>query len=249
MPSGLFIDEFRSIFHDLFGKRSESYRKIVEFLADGPADNSAVAKSMDYSNSGQLSTYLEDLVLAGYVRREYTWSLKTGEQSRNSRYRICDNFLRFYLKYMAPNLSKIEHGAFKNISLYSVPSWEAMIGLQFENLVLNNRELVLQKLGIRPEEVVYDNPFFQKKGVQKQGCQIDYLVQTRFGNLFACEIKFSRHPITTAIIDEMKSKLKALQIPKEHAKLPVLIHVNGVVPEVEESGYFARIIDFADFFS
>lgn len=162
-PEGLLVDEFKNIFHDLFGKRSEIYGRIVEYLANGPADNSSIAENIHYVNSGQMSEYLENLVLAGYLGREYTWSIKTGKESRISRYRIRDNFLRFYLKYIAPNLSKIERDAFRNISLYSIPSWEAMMGLQFENLVLNNRDLVLSELGIRPEEVVYDNPFFQKR--------------------------------------------------------------------------------------
>lgn len=243
-PEGLLVDEFKNIFHDLFGKRTEIYGKIVQFLANGPADNSCIADNIHYANSGQMSEYLENLVLAGYLGREHTWSIKTGKESRISRYRIRDNFLRFYLKYMAPNLSKIERDTFRNISLFSIPSWEAIMGLQFENLVLNNRDLVLHELGVRPEEVVYDNPFFQKKGLRKQGCQIDYLVQTRFGNLFVVEVKFSRHPITLSIVQEMQTKLKALQVPRGNAKLPVLIHVNGVTPEVEESGFFARIIDF-----
>lgn len=243
-PDGLLVDEFKNIFHDLFGKRSETYGKIVEALANGPQDNTAIAEQIGYENSGQLSTYLEDLLLAGYLGREYTWSLKTGEESRKSRFRIRDNFLRFYLKYMAPNLSKIERDSFKNITLYSLPSWESIMGLQFENLVLNNRTLILQKLGIRPEEVVYDNPYFQKQTVRKRGCQIDYLVQTRFGNLFACEVRFSRHPISSNIIQEFQTKFQNLQIPHGFAILPVLIHVNGVIPEVEESGFFSRIIDF-----
>jgi AAA+ ATPase superfamily predicted ATPase len=243
-PDGLLVDEFTNIFHDLFGKRSENYGKIVAALANGPQDNKAIAERIGYENSGQLSEYLEDLVLAGYLGREYTWSLSTGEESRKSRFRIRDNFLRFYLKYMAPNLSKIERDSFRNISLYSLPSWEAVMGLQFENLVLNNRSLILQKLGIRPEEVVYDNPFFQKQTIRKRGCQIDYLIQTRFGNLFACEVRFSRHPISSSIIQEIENKLYNLIIPHGFAKLPVLIHVNGIAPEVEESGFFSRIIDF-----
>ena len=242
-PDGLLVDEFKNIFHDLFGKRTEIYGKIVNFLANGPADNSSIAENIHYVNSGQMSEYLENLVLAGYLGKEHTWSIKTGKESRISRYRIRDNFLRFYLKYMAPNLSKIERDTFRNISLYSIPSWETMMGLQFENLVLNNRDLILHALGVRPEEVVYDNPFFQKKGLHKQGCQIDYLVQTRFGNLFVLEVKFSRQPITLSI-EEMQTKLNALQTPRGTAKLPVLIHVNGVTPEVEESGFFSRIIDF-----
>lgn len=246
-PDGLLVDEFKNIFHDLFGKRSERYRKIVEFLADGPADSNTIAKKMSYANSGILSEYLEEMVLAGYLSREHTWVIKTGKESRNCRYRIRDNFLRFYFKFMAPNLSKIARDSFRNISLYSIPSWESMMGLQFENLVLNNRDLLIQEIGIRPEEVVYDNPYFQKKTTTRKGCQIDYLVQTRYGNLFTCEIKFSRHPLTPNVIEEMKSKLKSFQIPRGHAKLPVLIHVNGISPEIEESGFFSRIIDFSHF--
>lgn len=243
-PSGLLVDEFKNIFHDLFGKRSDKYREIVEYLADGPADNGAIAEGICYVNSGKLSEYLEELVLAGYVRREHTWFLQTGKESRNSRYRIRDNFLRFYLKYMAPNLTKIDRGLFRDSSLLSIPGWESMMGLQFENLVLNNRDFLLKQLRIRLEEVVYDNPFFQKKNTKKPGCQIDYLVQTRFGNLFVCEIKFSAHPVNSSILQSMKAKLDVLEMPHGYAKLPVLIHVNGVSPEVKESGFFSHIIDF-----
>lgn len=243
-PDGLFVDEFKNIFNDLFGKRSAIYGRIVECLANGPVETSAIAEKIHYENSGQLSEYLEDLVLAGYVSREYTWSLPTGKQSRYSRYRIRDNFIRFYLKYIAPNLNKIERDAYREISLFSMPSWESLIGLQFENLVLNNRRHILRELGVRPEEVLYDNPYFQRQTSHHPGCQIDFLIQTRFGNLFVCEIKFSRNPIPASVISEVESKLKTLTAPKGHAKIPVLIHVNGVTPEVEESGFFSRIIDF-----
>lgn len=244
-PDGLFVDEFKNIFLDLFGRRSKNYSKIVEFLANGPAENHTIAENIHYANSGKLSEYLEDLVLAGYLSKENTWSLKTGKESRVKLYRIRDNFLRFYLKYMAPNLNKIERDSFKNVSLFSTPSWEAIIGLQFENLILNNRDLILRELGIRPEEVINDNPYLQKKSSKRKGCQIDYLVQTRFGNLFVFEVKFSRNPISLNVIQEMETKLKALQIPRGTALLPVLIHVNGVSQEVEESGFFSRIIDFS----
>ncbi len=245
-PNGLLVDEFKSIFHDLFGKRFENHRKIVEFLSNGPADYTTIAENIHYASSGKLSEYLEELILAGYLGKEHTWSLKSGRQSRHCRYRIKDNFVRFYLKYMAPNLHKIERHAFKNMSLFSISAWDAMIGLQFENLVINNRDLLLQELGIRPEDVLYDNPYFQKESKQQKSCQVDYLIETRYGNLLACEIKFSRNAVSSKITSEMQSKLKCLKIPKGHAVSPVLIHVNGVMQEVEETGFFAKIIDFGD---
>lgn len=46
-------------------------------------------------------------------------------------------------------------------------------------------------------------------------------------------------------MDEMKDKLKRLALPKNVSCFPVLIHVNGVAESVEDSGYFAKIIDFS----
>jgi len=65
------------------------------------------------------------------------------------------------------------------------------MGLQFENLVLNNRLWIKQQLSLKPEEILIDNPFFQRKTKRQHGCQIDYLIQTKYNNLYICEVKFS----------------------------------------------------------
>jgi hypothetical protein len=70
------------------------------------------------------------------------------------------------------------------------------------------------------------------------------MVQTRFDTLYVCEIKFSREPIRSGIIDEMELKLSRLKKPKNFSIRPVLIHVNGVSDSVIESNYFSQIIDF-----
>jgi hypothetical protein len=152
--------------------------------------------------------------------------------------------LRFYLKYIAPRLNKIKQGQFTATSIESLPGWETIMGLQFENLVLNNRKLVQQQLGIRSEDIISDNPFFQRKTSKQQGCQIDYLIQTKYNTLFVCEIKFSRNAIRRSIIKSMQEKIARLALPKRFSCIPVLIHVNGLNHEVINSHYFANTIDF-----
>ena len=63
------------------------------------------------------------------------------------------------------------------------------MGLQFENLVVNNKAIVRKAIGVPAEEIVFSNPYFQRTTKEQQGCQIDYLIQTRYNNLFVCEIK------------------------------------------------------------
>ena len=80
----------------------------------------------------------------------------------------------------------------------------------------------------------------------RQGCQIDYMIQTKFRTCYLCEIKFNAQEITKSVIDEVKQKIKSLALPKNMSIRPVLIHVNGVEESVLESDFFSSIIDFND---
>ena len=66
-----------------------------------------------------------------------------------------------------------------------LPGWESMMGLQFENLVLNNHKLIQNKLRINPEDIICDNHYYQRASKRRPGCQIDYLIQTKFKTLYA----------------------------------------------------------------
>ena len=91
------------------------------------------------------------------------------------------------------------------------------------------------------------NPYFQKQTSKRNGCQIDYLIQTRFNTLFACEIKFSVNPLKSNLLTEVKDKLACMILPRRFSCWPVLIHVNGIEDSVQDSGYFSEIIDFSSF--
>ncbi|PCH57375.1 MAG: ATPase, partial [Legionellales bacterium] len=179
----------------------------------------------------------------------YTWNLKNGKDSKLSKYHISDNYIRFYLKYIAPYKTQIDRNNFEFTSLAILPGWDIIIALQFENLVLNNKQFLWQLLDINPVDIRTENPFFQRKTIRQIGCQIDYLIQTKFGSLYICEIKFSKHKIPYSIIAEVQQRISALQKPKHLSCHPVLVHVNGVDASVIESGYFAKIIDFSAAFN
>lgn len=241
---GLLVREFDEIFSDLFSRSNESHKEIVTCLADGPKELAQICKELKKTQGGQYSRHLDDLVKAGFVQRDFTWGLDNGKESKFSRYRLSDNYLRFYLKYIAPNRSKIEKGTFSNSMLTRLPGWEGIMGLQFENLVTHNRKALWSMIGISPEEVVMDGPFFQNPTARQSGCQIDYMIQTRFNNLYICEVKFSKSFISTKVIKEIEEKRKRLKVPRFCSVRPVLIHVNGVEESVLDEGYFDKVIDF-----
>jgi hypothetical protein len=242
---GILVTEFDQIFHDLFVSQGEIYKRIITILVNGPMTFNEITKAMSYEKGGILSRYLDNLIVAGFIKRDYTWIPKTGKVSILSHFRLSDNFLRFYLKYMEPNQSKIERDVFKSIGMSSLPGWDTMMGFQFENLILHNRSHIRKLLHCRPEDIVYDNPFFQRKTSSHEGCQIDYMIQTRQKLLYACEVKFSRNEIKGEIISKMKDKLTRLILPRGFACVPVLIHINGVEDSVIDADYFSSIINFS----
>jgi AAA+ ATPase superfamily predicted ATPase len=238
---GLLVKEYQRIFSDLFHKRGSIYNKIVFRLAEGSCEQEEILKTLNMGRGGRLSEYLYELVTAGLISQDQTWHIKTGKIAKSRKYRLKDNYLRFYLKYIAPNLPRIEQDRYE----INPAQWPAIFGLQFENLVLSNRKSILQKLHIRPHDVVWDNPYFQEGTKKLQGCQIDYLIQTRDRTLYLCEIKFSMHPVPGEVIQEVERKMNALPLPRGFSIRPILIHINGVSNELRAKEFFSSIIDFS----
>lgn len=242
---GLLVREFDEIFSDLFSRRKGSHKELVTCLASGPKELAQICKELGKSQGGLYSQYLDELTKAGFVRREFAWDLKSGQYRKLSRYRLSDNYLRFYLKYIGPNRVKIEQGKVPESMLNNLPSWEGVMGLQFENLVTHNYKTLWEMLHISAEEVIMDGPFFQTATTKQPGCQIDYMIQSRFHTLYLCEVKFKKDKIGKKILEEMEEKRKRLKIPRNFSIRPVLIHVNGVDESVLEANYFDKIIDFS----
>lgn len=243
----LLVNEFDLLFHDLFEKRDQLYKTIIKSLQKNALTLEEIATKINYTKSGALSEYLEDLVTSGFLSRDYTWSLKTGKLVRLSHFRLRDNYCRFYLKYIEKNLHRIQQNNFENVNLSDLTGWESCIALQFENLVMSNRKLIQAALKIEPNNIVFDNPFFQTQTARQKGVQIDYLIQTRFNVSYLCEIKFSRNSLKATVVDEVKEKINRLALPRNHTIIPVLIHVNGIDETIEEADFFAAIIDFTEF--
>jgi uncharacterized protein len=245
--NGLLVTEFDRIFHDLFHGKGVTYKKILDSLKDGARTLSEIRQSIEFAHSGTLSQMMDHLIVAGFVIKQSLWSFKTAKPLKQSLYRISDPYMRFYFKVIEPNLGAIVDGGFDQVPLSTMPGFETHMGLQLEALLLQNRPLLLQKLGISPVDIVRSGPYRQTKTTTQQGCQIDYLIQTKTNSLFICEFKFKRREINSDILTEMQDKISRLKTPKGFAKVAVLFHLSGVAPVIATNPYFYRIVDIVDF--
>ena len=239
---GLLFRECDQMLYDLFQKKAPFYKQVLTHMMDSRLSGNKMASMLGRQQGGDVSDVLRILKESGFLARDYTWSLANHAPSKMSRYRVCDNYVRFYLKYIEPNAERIKTG-----TMTSLPhGWYGTMGLQFENLVVNQGKLFSHLLGLKHDSVVQAGPFFQTKRSRRPGCQIDYMVQTEFRTLYLFEIKFCQGPIGMEVVHQVQSKLDALQLPRGFSCRPVLVHINGVTPHVIDSGFFAKVLDFGE---
>jgi len=244
---GLLFQEFDQIFADLFSKKATTYGNVVKTLDHSSLSLEEISQKLGIEKGGYLSKCLDDLALAGFIQEDCTWNLSTKEESRLKKFRLKDNYLRFYLRYIEPNKDRISKNLFKSNSYMHVPGWESVMGLQFENLVINNLKKLCELLRIDISDISNAGPFFQRKTKRMKGCQIDLLIQTKHNTLYVCEIKFSSSEVKGSAVEEMEKKIESLSVPKGFSIRPVLIHVNGVSQAIRESDVFNDIVDFSQF--
>lgn len=238
---GVLVDEFDKIFRDIFGKRSNDFKQIVQVLANGSYEIGELCQALGVEQSGTFSGKLHMLEQSGFTTRDYVWE-KNRKKSKVSKYRLKDNYLRFYLKYIEPKKDLIENGLYEDLFLEDLPEWFTIMGFQFENLVLNNLRSLQHLLQISSSSVFSAAPYFQHQTKRQKGCQIDLLIQCRY-SVYICETKF-RQKITPEVIDEVMEKITRLGIPKGISIRPVLIYQGDLSPQIERANFFTNLISF-----
>lgn len=243
--TGLLFNDYDYIFSSMLEHSTAFYQQVVEVLCHGSMQLQEILNKLDRERGGLTSQYLRELEVAGIITKDTTWNLKTGNLSRLAKYRLSDNYIRFYLKYILPILPKIKEGRFDLYSLSSLPGWQSIMGIQIESLVLNNRKELQKAIGVAQDEVLCDGSFFQRKTARTKGCQIDYLIQTKSNILYLCEIKFVRNVLRVDVIESVKEKIKRLSVPRNTSIIPILAHIGDVHDDVIDSQFFGKIVDLA----
>jgi len=240
MSRGLLFREFEDSFNGVFGRKAKTRGRILRMLKDGPLSAAELAERDGKTPNGSYARTLKDLALAGFVAGDGGISPVTGEPLREERFRIKDNYVRFYLHYVEPRRKAVEGGLFDFSSLEQLPGLSGMFGLQFENLVLNNIPLLYPHLGLDRSLVLSAAPYVQRKTQQHEGCQIDLLIQTQ-RTLMVVEIK-RRREIGPSIMEEVSEKVRRLQHRRDLSVRTALVYEGELSRQVPAERYFDFII-------
>ena len=239
---GELYNDFDAIFNPIFGDRVMKQRRILSLLADGAMSGSEIAEKMGEDRNGRIAEMLRELSEGGFVDSDPGINPETGGESRVSKYRLRDNYSRFYLKFIEPRKAQIKRGAYRFTTLTSLPEWNAVMGLAFENLIVNNAVELYPQLGVGGTTIESAAPFRsvrKDRSGRRRVCQIDLLVQTP-RTVYVVEVK--RKDINGDVEKDVEEKMKLLHVRKNVSKRPVLVYEGEISPRVEADGYFAALI-------
>ena len=240
-PNATLRTDFDEMFKDVITKRPRMVAKVLETLTDGPLTMSEIAGRINAGAGGNVSSALEQLIEAGMVARDVGKNPETGAEIRERRYRLRDNYTRFFLKCVRPASETIDDGSFLFTRLSRLDEWETVKGFAFENLIVNHYAELLPYLHLE-DSLIYSAAPYRKNGAKGVGYQIDLLLQTKRSQ---CVVEIKRRTsIKKSIIDEVAAKIAKMKKSPGMSIRAALVYDGNLAETVPSDGYFDAIIPF-----
>ena len=236
-------EDFDDMFLDVITEQPTFTGQVLRCLVDGPLSATEIASRLGLPKGGNTSAALDRLVEAGLVARDHGRNPATGKPVRERRYRMRDNYSRFYLKYIEPVKDIIDVGSYAFSSLDQLKGMDAVLGLAFENLIVNHYQEILPRLGLSRTLIESAAPY-SKRGngnAANHGCQVDLLIETE---LSCCLVEVKRRKeIGDEVVDEMMEKVKSISVRDGVSVRTALVYDGHLSATVEASGYFNSLIN------
>lgn len=197
---GLLHGEFKNLYHSLFDDATR-HLAVIRALARNKAGltRNQIMKDSGLNSGGTVTGLLEELIESGFVTAWPPYDKK----SRDTIYKLADEYTHFYLKFMENNRS---YGRGIWESFLTGQSWRSWSGVAFERICLKHIPQLKKALGIaavHTEESAWRH--LPKTG---KGAQIDLLIDRRDFVINICEMKFAEKEFTIdkAYASELENK-------------------------------------------
>ena len=243
-PKSILRTDFDEMFQDVITRQPTMCARIIRLLVGDAMSSAEIAERLEIDRNGNVNKALQQLEEAGLVACDEGKNPETGEPLREKRYRLRDNYCRFYLKYIEPEKDVIDKGQYELGTLDQIEGWNAVKGLAFENLVVNNSSALRPLLGIGKAMITSVAPYRRagSRDGTRSGLQVDLLLQTR-RTAYLIEVK-RKAEIGREVIGEMEEKVRLLPKRPGVSVRTALVYEGNLAPIVEADGYFDAIIPF-----
>lgn len=242
-PNALLRIDFDEMLNDVITNQPRLTAQVLRALVEGPLSAAEIASVLNMERGGRVSDALFQLAEAGFVACDAARNPETGAKIRERRYRLRDNYSRYYLKYVERVTGAIDDGSYNFPSLSRLNGWNTVMGLQFENLVVNHYAELMPFLHLGGTVITSAAPY-RKVGRRdrNKGCQVDLLLQAA-NMLYFIEVK-RQQKIDPSIVQEVDAKIKCVSRPDGVSARAALVYDGELPLSVAENGYFDAIVPF-----
>ena len=236
--------EYERLFSSVFSN-PELVRSIVEFLQKKNAGftRREITDGLKISDGGAITESLRALMASGFITKYVPF----GISKKKEHYKLVDPFCIFYLHFVRNNEAMNEGFWSQNVKSQSIVSWR---GIAFENLCFNHIKQIKAALGI--SGVSTKQSAWSKRKDDKEGAQIDMLIERSDNIVNMCEMKFYSDEFT---VDNnyyrtilRRQELLLSEIPARMTVHSTLITTFGLTYN-EYSGAFLKAILLDDLFA
>lgn len=242
---GALSDEFSRLYPALFDN-AEKHILIIRALAAKKygLTRSEIVKQTQLTDGGGVTRILEELAYSGFISTYYPF----GKKKKNKLYRLTDEYSLFYLYFIE---NKTLQGTDIWNKLSQTQTYKSWSGYAFESLCLKHIPQIQKALNIG---VVYSeaSSFYQKGNAQKEGVQIDLLLDRNDHVINLCEIKFYNNLfiMTKAYAKSLREKIAIFQSATKTRKqlFLTLITTFGIIENEHSIGFVDKSLTLEDLF-
>ena len=243
-PNSILRMDFDEMFNDVITNQPRLTADVLRTLVDGPLSATEISAALQMEKGGRVSAALFQLSEAGFVCGDAARNPETGAAIRERRYRLSDNYSRYYLKFVERVTKAIDSGSYAFTSLSKLSGWDTVMGLQFENLVVNHYTELLPHLHLGGTVIMSAAPY-RKIGRRdrNKGCQVDLLLQAE-NMLYFVEAK-RQQKIEASVVRDVDEKIRRVSRPTGVSARAALVYDGELAPSIETDGYFDAVVPFA----
>lgn len=180
---GLLASEFKNLYHSLFDDATR-HLAVVRALAANLSGltRAEIIDKAAFTSGGSITGLLEELIESGFVTAWQPYDKK----SKDTIFKLADEFTHFYLKFIEKNRSSGE-GVWQSFS--TGQSWKSWSGIAFERVCLKHILQIKKELGIA--NVYTEESAWRFHPKKDTGVQIDLLLDRKDFVINLCEMKYS----------------------------------------------------------
>ena len=199
MRGAVLYDEVRFILQQEL-REPRNYFAVLQAIASGNTRQNEIKQAAGLEN---ITPYLETLQQLHLVERVVPVTESQPHKSRRGIYRLKDNFLRFWFRFVLPNRSQLERGAKEVVFDTAIrPELDAFTSIVFEQACQQYfwRNGLMGKLPFQPKQI---------GGWWQANQEVD-IVLLGDTHTMLVECKWSQRPVGVDILEQLEARSKAL---------------------------------------